>query len=167
VVSVARAGLRAGDAIPGTQSRDAENENTIRRSAAFAVPDTCSERPMSKADARRALEPAEASRSSADVRLPLDGRALLAPGDVEAIAEATAQKLLAIITTPPTTFGLVGARELAEGLGVSLDYVYAHATELGAMRLGSGPKARIRFDLDRARQALEARARRPNGRRRR
>ncbi|HWK17518.1 MAG TPA: hypothetical protein VNR66_08705, partial [Solirubrobacteraceae bacterium] len=67
----------------------------------------------------------------------------------------------------PTTFGLVGARELAEGLGVSLDYVYAHAAELGATRLGSGPKARIRFDLDRAREALEARTRRPNGRRRR
>jgi hypothetical protein len=54
-------------------------------------------------------------------------------------------------------FGLVGPREFAEGLGVSLDYVYAHATELGAMRLRSGPKARIRFDLDRARQSLEAR----------
>jgi hypothetical protein len=86
---------------------------------------------------------------------------------VEAIAEATAQKLLEIIAAPPTTFGLVGARELAEGLGVSLDYVYAHAAELGAMRLGSGPKARIRFDLDRAREALEARTRRPNRRRRR
>lgn len=48
-----------------------------------------------------------------------------------------------------------------------LDYVYAHAAELGAMRLGSGPKARIRFDLDRARQALETRAARSNGRRRR
>ena len=54
---------------------------------------------------------------------------------------------------------LVDARQLARDLGVSLDYVYAHATELGAMRLGSGPKARIRFDLDRARQVLEARGR--------
>jgi hypothetical protein len=122
---------------------------------------------MSEADASRALKPVEASRSSAAVRLRSEGGALLGPGDIEAIAEATARKLLEIIATPPTTFGLVGARELAEGLGVSLDYVYAHATELGAMRLGSGPKARIRFDLDRARQALEARTRRPNGKRRR
>lgn len=62
---------------------------------------------------------------------------------------------------------LVDARQLAEDLGVSLDYVYAHATELGAMRLGPGPKARIRFDLDRARGALEARTGRSNGKRRR
>ena len=46
------------------------------------------------------------------------------------------------------TFGLVDARHLARDLGASLDHVYAHATELGAMRLGTGPKARIRFDLD-------------------
>ena len=92
---------------------------------------------------------------------------LLTAGDVEAIAEATARKLAEIVGSPAPTFGLVDARELAADLGVSPDYVYAHATELGAMRLGFGPKARIRFDLDRARQALEARTRRaPRSRRR-
>ena len=121
---------------------------------------------MSQADASRAPEPAEASRYSADVHRRSEG-GVLTPGDVEAIAEATARKLVEIVASPPTTFGLVGARELAEGLGVSLDYIYAHSRELGAMRLGSGPKARIRFDLDRARAALEARATRPNGKRRR
>jgi hypothetical protein len=90
----------------------------------------------------------------------------LTAGDVEAIAEATARKVVDIVRTPSTTFGLVAARELAEDLGVSIDYVYAHATELGAMRLGSGPKARIRFDLDQARRALEARRRPPAGKRR-
>jgi hypothetical protein len=92
---------------------------------------------------------------------------ILTDGDVEAIAEATAARLAEIVSAAPGTFALVDARQLARDLGVSLDYVYAHATELGAMRLGSGPKARIRFDLDRARQALEARAGRSNGRRRR
>ena len=91
----------------------------------------------------------------------------LSAGDVEAIAEATARKLVEFVGERGKTFGLVGPRELAEGLGVSLDYVYAHATELGAMRLGSGPKARIRFDLDGARRALEARAQRPRRQRRR
>lgn len=90
----------------------------------------------------------------------------LSAGDVEAIAEATARKLADFIGERGKTFGLVGPRELAEGLGVSLDYVYAHATELGAMRLGSGPKARIRFDLDGARRLLEARAQQPRHRRR-
>ena len=52
----------------------------------------------------------------------------------------------------------------ADRLGVHPSFVYAHATELGAMRLGSGRKARIRFDVDRARQALDARRRRSPGR---
>jgi hypothetical protein len=92
---------------------------------------------------------------------------VLTDGDVAAIAEATATRLAEIVSAPPGTFALVDARQLARELGVSLDYVYAHATELGAMRLGSGPKARIRFDLGRARQALETRGGRSNGRRRR
>jgi pantoate kinase len=90
---------------------------------------------------------------------------MLTSRDVEAIAEATARKVVEIAREPTKTFGLVDARELAGELGVSLDYVYAHAAELGAMRLGLGPKARIRFDLHRARQALEARSVRPAKRR--
>jgi hypothetical protein len=91
---------------------------------------------------------------------------VLTDGDVAAIAEATAERIAEMVS-PPGTFALVDARRLARDLGVSIDYVYAHATELGAMRLGFGPKARIRFDLDRARQAVEARAGRSNGRHRR
>jgi hypothetical protein len=102
-----------------------------------------------------ALEHADSSADAAEVRLRSERGVQLTPGDVEAIAEATARKVAEIVRAPPTTFGLVDARELAEELGVSIDYIYAHAAELGAMRLGSGPKARIRFDLHRARQALE------------
>ena len=82
----------------------------------------------------------------------------LTVADVEAIAEATARRVVEIVSPPAaTTFALVSARELARELCVSLDYVYSHAAELGGMRLGSGRRARIRFDLDRARRALEAR----------
>jgi hypothetical protein len=101
------------------------------------------------------------SESAADVAMV---ERILTDGDVEAIAEATAARLAEIVSAAGGTFALVDARQLARDLGVSLDYVYAHAKELGAMRLGSGPKARIRFDLDRARQALEASAGRTNGR---
>jgi hypothetical protein len=101
------------------------------------------------------------SESAADMAMV---ERILTDGDVEAIAEATAARLAEIVSAAAGTFALVDARQLALDLGVSLDYVYAHATELGAMRLGSGPKARIRFDLDRARQALEARAGRTNSR---
>jgi hypothetical protein len=105
-------------------------------------------------------------RTALNGRRRPEGAVTLSAGDVEAIAEATARKLAEFIGERGKTFGLVGPRELAEGLGVSLDYVYAHATELGAMRLGSGPKARIRFDLDGARRLLEARAQQPRHRRR-
>ena len=93
---------------------------------------------------RRAASPGGASDlSGANGRTAQNGRrpepaVTLSAGDVEAIAEATARKLVEFVGERGKTFGLVGPRELAEGLGVSLDYVYAHATELGAMRLGSG-----------------------------
>jgi hypothetical protein len=49
---------------------------------------------------------------------------------------------------------LVDATTLAEALGVDRSYVYAHAAELGAIRLGSGSKPRLRFDLEAAREAF-------------
>ena len=36
--------------------------------------------------------------------------------------------------------------QVAGRYGVSRSWVYAHQRELGAMRLGSGPRARLRFD---------------------
>jgi hypothetical protein len=81
--------------------------------------------------------------------------------------DAVARRIIEVLRNERTsTFKLVDARELAALLGVSMDYVYEHATELGALRLGSGRKARIRFDADIARQALESRRRRPDGLRR-
>jgi hypothetical protein len=49
---------------------------------------------------------------------------------------------------------LIDANALAIELGVSRDFVYEHANELGVLRLGSGPKARLRFDPAVARGAL-------------
>lgn len=42
---------------------------------------------------------------------------------------------------------LVDAAEVARRLSVSRDWVYEHSTSLGAIRLGKGPRARLRFDL--------------------
>jgi hypothetical protein len=50
---------------------------------------------------------------------------------------------------------LIDANALAVELGVSRDWVYEHADELCALRLGNGPKARLRFDPATARAALE------------
>ncbi len=46
------------------------------------------------------------------------------------------------------------ATALAAELGVSRDYVYEHAAELAAIRLGNGRRARLRFDPIAARAAL-------------
>src|SRR5437763_13330158 len=46
--------------------------------------------------------------------------------------------------------GLVDASTLARVLGVRADYVYRHADELGAVRLGEGKRATLRFDVERA-----------------
>jgi predicted DNA-binding transcriptional regulator AlpA len=42
----------------------------------------------------------------------------------------------------------VDAAAVAAVLGVERSWVYEHADELGARRLGSGPRARLRFDLE-------------------
>ena len=42
----------------------------------------------------------------------------------------------------------VDAAEVAHRLGVKRSWVYAHADEIGAIRLGNGSRARLRFDPD-------------------
>jgi hypothetical protein len=44
--------------------------------------------------------------------------------------------------------------ELAEWLNVKPSWVYEHADELGALRLGTGPRARLRFDPDEVRKRI-------------
>lgn len=41
---------------------------------------------------------------------------------------------------------LVDATELARRFGIERSWVYSHAIELGAVKLGSGPKPRLGFD---------------------
>jgi hypothetical protein len=73
--------------------------------------------------------------------------------DIEEI-QAMAEHLAGLFSPPPDTGALVDARVLAEQLGVARDWVYAHAEQLGGVRLGTGPRARLRFDAERARAAL-------------
>ena len=49
---------------------------------------------------------------------------------------------------------LIDAATLAIELGVSRAFVYEHAAALGALKLGGGPRARLRFDPVAARDAL-------------
>ena len=49
---------------------------------------------------------------------------------------------------------LIDAAELARRFGMERSWVYSHAAELGAVRLGSGPNSRLRFDPRLAARAL-------------
>jgi hypothetical protein len=62
-------------------------------------------------------------------------------------------ELDSIRSVPP---GLVDAAGLAEYLVVERSFVYEHAVELGVIRLGSGPRARLRFDVAEALRRLTA-----------
>ncbi|MGB7685002.1 MAG: hypothetical protein WBL45_04390 [Solirubrobacterales bacterium] len=50
---------------------------------------------------------------------------------------------------------LVDAAELARRFGIERTWVYSHAIELGAVKLGSGPKPRLRFDPEIAARVLK------------
>lgn len=50
--------------------------------------------------------------------------------------------------------GMVTVSQLATYLKLNPAWVYEHADELGAIRIGNGPKARIRFDFQTAKAAL-------------
>ena len=69
--------------------------------------------------------------------------------DIEAVAQRVAQLLHE--RRPPQ---FVDAAHLARVLGVERDWVYTHAGQLGAVRLG-GSGGRLRFDLHHATRALQ------------
>lgn len=89
----------------------------------------------------------------------------LDPADIEAIAQRVV--LLLRDELPEPAARLVDAAGLASVLGVDRSWVYSHAKQLHAVRLG-GPRGRMRFDLDVVQRALKAEPTRPrqNGRRR-
>lgn len=70
------------------------------------------------------------------------------------LVDAIAERVSGLLRSEPSCGRLVDAATLADALGVDRSYVYAHAGELGAVRLGDGSKPRLRFDLEAAREAM-------------
>jgi hypothetical protein len=66
-----------------------------------------------------------------------------------------AQELVELRDQLPAVERLVDAHELAVILGVDPGWVRSHAADLGAIRLGGGPKAPQRFDPGQAISRLE------------
>lgn len=86
--------------------------------------------------------PTESPRSSAPAALT-EHELLL----VDALAERVAELLR---PAPSPSPGLLTAAQLAQALNVSRAWVYENAGRLGARKLGNGPRARLRFDLETA-----------------
>jgi hypothetical protein len=75
--------------------------------------------------------------------------------------EALAQRVVELLRTDARKSAdrcLVDAATLATELGVERSWVYEHANELHPIRLGTGPKARLRFDVRIVRGTLIARS---------
>ena len=65
----------------------------------------------------------------------------------DAVLEALAGRVAALLQTDrPAQDGLLSAAQVATRLGVERNWVYDHAEELGVVRLGEGPRPRLRFD---------------------
>jgi hypothetical protein len=103
-------------------------------------------------------------------RAPAGGAGMterLHPDDLDALADRIAERLAtflpALAAAASEAHGTVDVATVARELGMSRDWVYRHADELGAERRGNGPKARLRFDLERARAAFSGPAGPPPG----
>jgi hypothetical protein len=66
-----------------------------------------------------------------------------------AVADVVAQRVLELVNERPRN-RLVDAAELARVLGVDREWVYEHSERLEAIRLGKGPRPRLRFEIGRA-----------------
>jgi hypothetical protein len=87
-----------------------------------------------------------------------DAGALLTATLVEAIAQRVAELLRTELGLTPS---LLTPTQVADRFTVSRTWVYEHADELGAIRLGDGPRARLRFDAKAVSEVLGRDERRP------
>lgn len=65
--------------------------------------------------------------------------------DAESV-EQVARRVADLLRGEDVGAQLIDTAATALRFGVSRDYLYAHADELGAVRLGDGLRARLRFD---------------------
>jgi hypothetical protein len=68
------------------------------------------------------------------------------PGFVDAVARRVVELLREEGVVSREGPRLLTVAAVSQEFGVSTDWLYANARPLGAIRLGSGPRARLRFD---------------------
>jgi hypothetical protein len=72
----------------------------------------------------------------------------------EASVNAVAKRVAELLRGKSTGDDFIDAAEVGRRFSLSRDYVYEHADELGAIRLGNGSRARLRFDPATVRERL-------------
>jgi hypothetical protein len=82
----------------------------------------------------------------------VDGGRTLSDDDIDAIA----RRVVDLFPTP-RPWALLTTSEVAGMIGVGPDWVRNHATEIGAIRVGDGPRGELRFEAERVLAALEHR----------
>lgn len=80
------------------------------------------------------------------------GELRIAPESIEAVAQRVAELVAAAEPAPRPE--RITAEEVSRWWGVSRRWVYDHAEELGARRMGSGRRPRLRFDPDEVAERL-------------
>lgn len=86
--------------------------------------------------------------------------ARLHPDDLAALADLVAERVLAGLAEergPDEDERLLTAAEVARRFRVSPEWVRENAGRLGVLRLGDGPRPRLRFDPERVAEELSAR----------
>ena len=79
-------------------------------------------------------------------KTPQRMEAIVLPQLDRASIEAIAVRVVELLREQAATPGrMLSATEVARRYGVSRSWVYEHAERLGAFRLGTGPRARLRF----------------------
>ena len=93
--------------------------------------------------------------SAAEARDPAPELVRLAPEQIEEIARRLLELLSPVAAPAPEP--VIDAAEVARRYGLDRAWVYAHADELGAIRLGDGSRPRLRFDPETVVDKLTAR----------
>ncbi len=75
----------------------------------------------------------------------------------EAIAVRVAGRVAELLRQDAAPIASLTAAQVAQRYGVTRGWVYEHAAELGAIRLGDGTRPRLRFDAATVAQRLAAR----------
>jgi hypothetical protein len=83
----------------------------------------------------------------------IEGELRLDPESIEALAHRLAELLAPREPLRPGT-QLITAEEVAQWWGISRRWIYDHADDLGARRLGAGRRPRLRFDPDEVAERL-------------